>query len=42
MQCLQFILLCLGYQVGKTVKAANMNASDTFGSLNVWQPGTGL
>ncbi|PKU36171.1 tectonihypothetical protein [Limosa lapponica baueri] len=27
-----------GYQVGKPVKAANMNASDTFGSLNIWQP----
>uniref|UniRef100_A0A8C4UM12 Tectonic family member 2 n=1 Tax=Falco tinnunculus TaxID=100819 RepID=A0A8C4UM12_FALTI len=27
-----------GYQVGKPVRAANMNASDTFGSLNIWQP----
>ncbi|KFP25509.1 Tectonic-2, partial [Colius striatus] len=32
-----------GYQVGKPVRAANMNASDTFGSLNIWQPvGRGL
>ncbi|KAM9281376.1 tectonic-2 [Morus bassanus] len=32
-----------GYQVGKPVKAANMNASDTSGSLNIWQPaGRGL
>ncbi|NWH56074.1 TECT2 protein, partial [Geococcyx californianus] len=27
-----------GYQVGKPVRAANMNASDTSGSLNIWQP----
>ncbi|XP_026715666.1 tectonic-2 [Athene cunicularia] len=27
-----------GYQVGKPVRAANMNVSDTFGSLNIWQP----
>ncbi|XP_051490116.1 tectonic-2 isoform X2 [Apus apus] len=27
-----------GYQVGKPVRAANMNSSDTFGSLNIWQP----
>ncbi|NXG58312.1 TECT2 protein, partial [Hemiprocne comata] len=32
-----------GYQVGKPVRAANMNASDRFGSLNIWQPaGRGL
>ncbi|KFV96155.1 Tectonic-2, partial [Eurypyga helias] len=32
-----------GYQVGKPVRAANMNVSDTFGSLNIWQPaGRGL
>ncbi|KFZ45802.1 Tectonic-2, partial [Antrostomus carolinensis] len=32
-----------GYQVGKPVRAANMNASDTFGSLNIWQTaGRGL
>ncbi|KFQ67710.1 Tectonic-2, partial [Phaethon lepturus] len=32
-----------GYQVGKPVRAANMNASDTFGSLSIWQPaGRGL
>ncbi|NWX18282.1 TECT2 protein, partial [Aegotheles bennettii] len=32
-----------GYQVGRPVRAANMNASDTFGSLNIWQPaGRGL
>ncbi|NXC17786.1 TECT2 protein, partial [Corythaeola cristata] len=32
-----------GYQVGKPVRTANMNASDTFGSLNIWQPaGRGL
>ncbi|NXH21079.1 TECT2 protein, partial [Bucco capensis] len=32
-----------GYQVGKPVRAANMNASDTSGSLNIWQPaGRGL
>ncbi|XP_068268768.1 tectonic-2 isoform X2 [Nyctibius grandis] len=32
-----------GYQVGKPVRAANLNASDTFGSLNIWQPaGRGL
>ncbi|KFU89563.1 Tectonic-2, partial [Chaetura pelagica] len=32
-----------GYQVGKPVRAANMNSSDTFGSLNIWQPaGRGL
>ncbi|NXX95085.1 TECT2 protein, partial [Centropus bengalensis] len=32
-----------GYQVGKPVRAANVNASDTSGSLNVWQPaGRGL
>jgi len=42
MQRSRFTLLCLGYQVGKPVKAANMNASDTSGSLNIWQPGTGL
>uniref|UniRef100_A0A663MG51 Tectonic family member 2 n=1 Tax=Athene cunicularia TaxID=194338 RepID=A0A663MG51_ATHCN len=28
----------LCYQVGKPVRAANMNVSDTFGSLNIWQP----
>ncbi|NXJ81838.1 TECT2 protein, partial [Trogon melanurus] len=28
-----------GYQVGKPVRAANLNTSDTFGSLNIWQPG---
>ncbi|XP_074966849.1 V-type proton ATPase 116 kDa subunit a 2-like [Phalacrocorax aristotelis] len=32
-----------GYQVGKPVKAANMNASNISGSLNIWQPaGRGL
>ncbi|KAM8992974.1 tectonic-2 [Ara ararauna] len=32
-----------GYQVGKPVRAANLNASDTSGSLNIWQPaGRGL
>ncbi|XP_064582808.1 tectonic-2 isoform X2 [Zonotrichia leucophrys gambelii] len=32
-----------GYQVGKPVKAANLNASDPLGSLNIWQPaGRGL
>ncbi|KFP74525.1 Tectonic-2, partial [Apaloderma vittatum] len=32
-----------GYQVGKPVRAASMNASDTYGSLNIWQPaGRGL
>ncbi|NXS32082.1 TECT2 protein, partial [Pomatostomus ruficeps] len=32
-----------GYQVGKPVRAANMNASDPPGSLNIWQPaGRGL
>uniref|UniRef100_A0A8B9UCI5 Tectonic family member 2 n=1 Tax=Anas zonorhyncha TaxID=75864 RepID=A0A8B9UCI5_9AVES len=32
-----------GYQVGKPVRAANMNASDTSGSLNIFQPaGRGL
>uniref|UniRef100_A0A8B9DNA1 Tectonic family member 2 n=1 Tax=Anser cygnoides TaxID=8845 RepID=A0A8B9DNA1_ANSCY len=32
-----------GYQVGKPVRAANMNASDTSGSLNILQPaGRGL
>ncbi|NWU97708.1 TECT2 protein, partial [Upupa epops] len=32
-----------GYQVGKPVRAANLNNSDTFGSLNIWQPaGRGL
>ncbi|NXC42382.1 TECT2 protein, partial [Penelope pileata] len=32
-----------GYQVGKPVRAANMNTSDTSGSLNIWQPaGRGL
>ncbi|XP_054029271.1 tectonic-2 [Dryobates pubescens] len=32
-----------GYQVGKPVRAANMNATDTFGRLNIWQPaGRGL
>ncbi|NXL90816.1 TECT2 protein, partial [Alectura lathami] len=32
-----------GYQVGKPVRAANMNASDTSGSLKIWQPaGRGL
>ncbi|XP_068767765.1 tectonic-2 isoform X3 [Struthio camelus] len=31
------------YQVGKPVRAANLNASDTFGSLKLWQPaGRGL
>ncbi|NXY25988.1 TECT2 protein, partial [Atrichornis clamosus] len=27
-----------GYQVGKPVRAANMNASDPLGSLYIWQP----
>ncbi|NWI18028.1 TECT2 protein, partial [Crypturellus soui] len=27
-----------GYQVGKPLRAANLNASDTFGSLKLWQP----
>ncbi|XP_025970450.1 tectonic-2 isoform X2 [Dromaius novaehollandiae] len=27
-----------GYQVGKPVRAANLNDSDTFGSLKLWQP----
>ncbi|NXJ08828.1 TECT2 protein, partial [Odontophorus gujanensis] len=32
-----------GYQVGNPVRAANMNASDTAGSLKMWQPaGRGL
>uniref|UniRef100_A0A8C4KD15 Tectonic family member 2 n=1 Tax=Dromaius novaehollandiae TaxID=8790 RepID=A0A8C4KD15_DRONO len=32
-----------GYQVGKPVRAANLNDSDTFGSLKLWQPaGRGL
>ncbi|NXS06606.1 TECT2 protein, partial [Neodrepanis coruscans] len=32
-----------GYEVGKPVKAANLNASDPLGSLNIWQPaGRGL
>ncbi|RMC05735.1 hypothetical protein DUI87_17278 [Hirundo rustica rustica] len=32
-----------GYQVGKPVRAANLNDSDPLGSLNVWQPaGRGL
>ncbi|NWI57954.1 TECT2 protein, partial [Calyptomena viridis] len=32
-----------GYEVGKPVKAANINASDPLGSLNIWQPaGRGL
>ncbi|XP_071671913.1 tectonic-2 isoform X4 [Patagioenas fasciata] len=32
-----------GYQVGNPVRAANINASETFGSLNIWQPvGRGL
>ncbi|NXO05448.1 TECT2 protein, partial [Rhinopomastus cyanomelas] len=32
-----------GYQVGKPVRAANLNDSDTLGSLNIWQPaGRGL
>ncbi|NXY88578.1 TECT2 protein, partial [Alcedo cyanopectus] len=32
-----------GYQVGKPVRAANLNASDTSGSLNIWQTaGRGL
>ncbi|KAJ7400764.1 hypothetical protein BTVI_102211 [Pitangus sulphuratus] len=28
-----------GYQVGKPVRAANINASDPLGTLNIWQPG---
>ncbi|KAJ7419931.1 hypothetical protein WISP_51299 [Willisornis vidua] len=28
-----------GYQVGKPVRAANINASDPVGTLNIWQPG---
>ncbi|XP_067163498.1 tectonic-2 isoform X1 [Apteryx mantelli] len=32
-----------GYQVGKPVRAANLSASDAFGSLKLWQPaGRGL
>ncbi|XP_069727335.1 tectonic-2 [Phaenicophaeus curvirostris] len=32
-----------GYQAGKPVRVANMNASDNSGSLNIWQPaGRGL
>ncbi|POI34674.1 hypothetical protein CIB84_001577, partial [Bambusicola thoracicus] len=32
-----------GYRVGNAVRAANMNASDTAGSLRIWQPaGRGL
>ncbi|NWI95263.1 TECT2 protein, partial [Pitta sordida] len=32
-----------GYEVGKPVRAANINASDPLGSLNIWQPaGRGL
>ncbi|NWR83749.1 TECT2 protein, partial [Furnarius figulus] len=32
-----------GYQVGKPVRAANINASGPLGSLNIWQPaGRGL
>ncbi|XP_071428308.1 tectonic-2 isoform X2 [Pithys albifrons albifrons] len=32
-----------GYQVGKPVRAANINASDPIGTLNIWQPaGRGL
>ncbi|XP_064531221.1 tectonic-2 [Pseudopipra pipra] len=32
-----------GYQVGKPVRAANINASDPHGNLNIWQPaGRGL
>ncbi|XP_021268275.1 tectonic-2 [Numida meleagris] len=32
-----------GYQVGNAVRAANMNAPDTAGSLRIWQPaGRGL
>lgn len=32
-----------GYRVGNVVRAANMNASDTAGSLRIWQPaGRGL
>ncbi|XP_050174705.1 tectonic-2 [Myiozetetes cayanensis] len=32
-----------GYQVGKPVRAANINASDPLGTLNIWQPaGRGL
>ncbi|KAM4648918.1 tectonic-2 isoform 2-T2 [Amazona ochrocephala] len=32
-----------GYQVGRPVRAANLNASDTSGSLSIWQPaGRGL
>ncbi|XP_015733299.1 tectonic-2 [Coturnix japonica] len=27
-----------GYQVGNAVRAANVNASDTAGSLSIWQP----
>ncbi|NXA03979.1 TECT2 protein, partial [Sapayoa aenigma] len=32
-----------GYEVGKPVRAANINTSDPLGSLNIWQPaGRGL
>ncbi|NXG13945.1 TECT2 protein, partial [Grallaria varia] len=32
-----------GYQVGKPVRAANINASDPLGAINIWQPaGRGL
>ncbi|NXA49740.1 TECT2 protein, partial [Nothocercus julius] len=30
-----------GYQVGKPLRAANLNASDIFGSLKLWQPALG-
>uniref|UniRef100_A0A8C2U9P7 Tectonic family member 2 n=1 Tax=Coturnix japonica TaxID=93934 RepID=A0A8C2U9P7_COTJA len=37
LKCSQ-LLLHLGYQVGNAVRAANVNASDTAGSLSIWQP----